>query len=279
MQLAVDEAKRSVSEDRTGRFPAPRVGAVIARDGEVLASAYRGESGRSGAHAEYVLLQEKLVGVDLAGTQLFTTLEPCSKRKPGKTPCAERVAAARGIEVVWIGMYDPNPDIYREGWRLLREAGIQLRDFAPDLRTELTAANVEFLDGFRYRTVDDVTLEDAEVWIPFKANNGNFTVEAAGHTFLTRWLERDESSIYAYDHVSNVALADGARTFGEIDDPSAFVFANYTVSVRENEIVVFRDASRGYLLVKVVEVNAKRRGAEADKLRVIWEVRAAEQDL
>lgn len=276
MRLAVDEAKRSVAEDRTGRFPAPRVGAVLARDGQVLASAYRGEGGRSGAHAEYVLLEEKLAGVDVAGTQLYTTLEPCNKRSETKTPCANRIVAARGIETVWIGMYDPNPDIHREGWRLLRDAGIRLRDFDPDLRAELVAENVDFLDGYRYQTRDSVSLHDAAVWIPFNANNGNFTIEAAGHTFLTHWTECGADSIYAYDEVHNVAPADGAQDFDEIDDPSALPFTSRVVTVHEGAIVVYRDAARGYLLIKVIEVQAKSRGEAADKVRVTWQARSAQ---
>ena len=274
MRLAIDMAKQSVSENRAGRFPVPLVGAVLARDGEVLATAHRGESGE-GDHAEFVLLEHKLKGIDLSGTELFTTLEPCTKRKsPNKTPCAARVVQAKGIERVWIGMYDPNPDVYREGWRLLKDAGIALRDFTPDLRAELAAANSHFLDGFRY-SVQEEHPHDEPFWIAHSANDGRFNIETPGHTFETRWTPRGADSIYALNYAHNVALAKHAQRFEDIDDPSALAFDNYTVAVREGEIVVFRDGRRGYLLVEVCEVHSQNRGAEVDKLGIRWQVRAA----
>jgi diaminohydroxyphosphoribosylaminopyrimidine deaminase/5-amino-6-(5-phosphoribosylamino)uracil reductase len=274
MRLAVDEAKQSVSEERAGRFPVPVVGAVLARGGEVLATAHRGESGE-GDHAEFVLLKRKLKGIDLSGTELFTTLEPCTKRKsPNKLPCALRVVQAGGIERVWIGMYDPNPDVYREGWRLLREAGIALGDFTPELRAELVAANSRFLDGFRY-SIREEHRQGEPFWVAHKANDGSFSVETPGHTFATRWTARSATSIYALDYKHNVALAKHAKGFEDIDDPSALAFDNYTVAVSEGEIVVFRDGRRGYLLVQVLDVHAQDRGAEVDKLGIYWQARSA----
>jgi len=54
-----------------------------------------------------------------------------------------------GVARVWMGRYDPNPKTNREEWRLLRDAGVELRDFDADLRSELVAVNAVFLDGFR----------------------------------------------------------------------------------------------------------------------------------
>jgi pyrimidine deaminase RibD-like protein len=76
MRLAIDLAARCVSEE--GKV-SPMVGAVVVRDGAVLASAFRGEM-KAGEHAEYTLLERKLQGVDLEGATLYSTLEPCTHR-------------------------------------------------------------------------------------------------------------------------------------------------------------------------------------------------------
>ena len=53
-RLAIDEARKSVPEN-DGR-PHPRVGAVVVKNGEVLATAHRGEG--EGNHAEYIALEK-----------------------------------------------------------------------------------------------------------------------------------------------------------------------------------------------------------------------------
>ncbi|HEX4492819.1 MAG TPA: hypothetical protein VH914_16555, partial [Acidimicrobiia bacterium] len=105
---------RSVVEDRDDMRP-PKVGVVIVgSDGQVLGESFRGEfmtPNGSPWHAEAGLLETRLKGVDLTGAVVYTTLEPCSRRGEGKTPCAERLVAA-GVATVVIGIYDPNPNIW-----------------------------------------------------------------------------------------------------------------------------------------------------------------------
>ena len=69
MRLAIDEAKASKAEDERAH---PRVGAVLVRDGKVLASGHRGELG-AGDHAEFTVFEKKVPGIDLTGSTLFTT--------------------------------------------------------------------------------------------------------------------------------------------------------------------------------------------------------------
>lgn len=139
MKLAVELASRCVSEE--GRV-SPKVGAVVARDGVVLAAAYRGEM-KPGEHAEYTLLERKLKDVDLEGATLYSTLEPCTHRNHPKIACTDRVIE-RKLRRVVIGTLDPNATIRGLGELRLQDAGIEITRFEPDLVLQLRELNREF---------------------------------------------------------------------------------------------------------------------------------------
>jgi len=146
MRLAIDEAKKSIVEDKGVH---PYVGAVVAGgDGQVIATAHRGETG-SGRHAEFTVLSKTAEAqVDLADAELFVTLEPCTARGPGKTPCAQRIAES-GIRRVHIGMLDPNPQILGRGETDLRWKRIDVERFPNELIRELEELNDEFVKVHR----------------------------------------------------------------------------------------------------------------------------------
>ncbi len=103
--------------------PNPMVGAVIVRDGEVLARGYHGRYGGLHAEAE-ALLDCKKRGIDPAGTTIYVTLEPCCHH--GKQPpCAQAVIKA-GIRRVVVGMPDEFEPVAGGGVPMLREAGTQV---------------------------------------------------------------------------------------------------------------------------------------------------------
>lgn len=98
MRLALAEAKAAASHDDVP------IGAVIARDGEVVAAAGNERELRADAtaHAEVLAIRaagEALGGWRLPGCELFVTLEPCAM-------CAGAIVLARLPRVVY-GAADP----------------------------------------------------------------------------------------------------------------------------------------------------------------------------
>ncbi len=145
-KMAVALARKSVAED--DGEPHPYVGAVVVKDGHVIATGYRGETGE-GRHAEYCALRkinDDVDNVDLSDCTVYTTLEPCSIRKPGKTPCANRLIKGKVSRVVY-GLGDKDESVY--GHVSLAEAGIDLDLFPKNLIQELIALNKEWSDTLR----------------------------------------------------------------------------------------------------------------------------------
>ncbi len=143
MRLAIELAVKG--EGFTN--PNPMVGAVIVKDGQVIAQGYHHICGD--LHAERDALRDLLeregsVGA-AAGATMYVTLEPCCHT--GKQPpCTEAIVEA-GIKHVVIGSRDPNPLVHGKGVMFLREHGVEVtEDF---LRDECDAINPVF---FKYIT-------------------------------------------------------------------------------------------------------------------------------
>lgn len=114
MDLALVHAK-------SGRpSPNPHVGAVVVKDGELLATGHHERAGAD--HAETAAL--RAAGPRAEGATLFVTLEPCNHH--GRTaPCTDAIIASKVARVV-IGCRDPNPHVDGLGLEALRAAGIEV---------------------------------------------------------------------------------------------------------------------------------------------------------
>ncbi len=116
MRQALELARRGEGYTR----PNPLVGAVVVKDGEVIAEGHHAHYG--GPHAEVVALER--AGEAARGADLYVNLEPCVHW--GKTPpCADRIIAA-GVKRVIIASRDPNPLVNGKGVERLRAAGIEV---------------------------------------------------------------------------------------------------------------------------------------------------------
>ncbi len=116
------EALELAERGRWSAAPNPTVGAVLAKNGVVVARGWHEAPGRD--HAEIACLKDAAAkDVDPAGCTLAVTLEPCAHY--GKTPpCADAIIAA-GIRHVVIGTADANP-VAAGGAAKLREAGVRV---------------------------------------------------------------------------------------------------------------------------------------------------------
>jgi diaminohydroxyphosphoribosylaminopyrimidine deaminase/5-amino-6-(5-phosphoribosylamino)uracil reductase len=100
--------------------PNPAVGALVVRDGIIVARGWTGVGGRP--HAETLALQ---AAGDLArGATLYVTLEPCSHH--GATPPCVDAIISSGIARVVSAMDDPDARVAGRGHARLREAGIEV---------------------------------------------------------------------------------------------------------------------------------------------------------
>ena len=196
-RLAIEEARKSVPEDERIH---PKVGVVVVKDGRVLATAHRGESPQ--CHAEYVALEKKLADLPLAGSTVYTTLEPCTSRHHPKVPCAIRLAERKVARVV-IGMLDPDDRISGRGQRALRKAGIATELFDHDLMTEIEELNRDFIREREYQT--DVTLER--------------------ELFAGKLTAEDEKRLEAEESLAREHLKDHHATHQELATPASAFFA------------------------------------------------------
>ncbi len=106
--------------------PNPMVGAVIVADGRIIGEGFHRTFG--GPHAEVNAIRsvrEKDWHL-LKEANIYVTLEPCSHY--GKTPPCAKLIIDTGIPNVVVGAPDPNPLVAGRGIRMLREAGIDVKE-------------------------------------------------------------------------------------------------------------------------------------------------------
>ena len=197
MRLALREARKGIG--RTS--PNPCVGAVIVKNGSVVAKGYHKKAGTP--HAEIHAL--RAAGEEARGATLYVTLEPCNHT--GKTPPCSHAVAAAGVSRVVVGMGDPNPLVDGSGITYLRQRNIEV--VSGVLEKQCREINYPFI---KYITT-------GMPWITMKAGislDGKLNYERG----RSGWITGPESGI-AVHRLRNVydAIMIGSNT-GKIDNPS-----------------------------------------------------------
>jgi diaminohydroxyphosphoribosylaminopyrimidine deaminase / 5-amino-6-(5-phosphoribosylamino)uracil reductase len=171
--VSLERALELAERGRGTTHPNPVVGAVVARDEEVVGEGWHERKG--GPHAEVAALEA--AGERARGGTLYVTLEPC--RSFGQTPPCTAAVLAAGIVRVVVGALDPNPEA-GGGLEELRAAGVEV---------ELAGGNLAEL-ARRQNEAWRTWIARARPFVTYKAAitlDGRVTVPGS------RWVSGEES--------------------------------------------------------------------------------------
>ena len=120
--------KRALDLAAFGGFnvsPNPLVGAVIVKNGKIIAEGYHEKFGEN--HAEInAISTAKRKNLDLKGATFYVNLEPCVHFDGKKTGSCTDAISESGISRVIVAMRDPNPKVSGKGIYLLKRRGIKV---------------------------------------------------------------------------------------------------------------------------------------------------------
>ena len=137
--------REALSLARQGRAlasPNPMVGAVLVREGEVVGRGFHTYAGLR--HAEIIALEQ--AGERARSATLYVNLEPCAHQ--GRTPPCAGALIQAGVARVVAPIADPNLRVAGNGFRQLREAGIEV-EMALEFAAEAEKLNEPFLHFMR----------------------------------------------------------------------------------------------------------------------------------
>jgi diaminohydroxyphosphoribosylaminopyrimidine deaminase/5-amino-6-(5-phosphoribosylamino)uracil reductase len=101
--------------------PNPMVGALLVRNGRIVAEDYHRKPGTP--HAEALVIRK--AGEKARSSTLYVSLEPCCHTDKRTPPCTKAIIGA-GIKRVVVAMKDPNPKVSGKGIKDLQTAGIEV---------------------------------------------------------------------------------------------------------------------------------------------------------
>jgi diaminohydroxyphosphoribosylaminopyrimidine deaminase/5-amino-6-(5-phosphoribosylamino)uracil reductase len=196
---AIELARRGEGQVK----PNPLVGAVVAREGEVLGEGWHERYG--GPHAE-VRAIEACGGADLRAATLYVSLEPCCHE--GNTPPCTEAILQTGIERVVVASDDPTEKASGRGLGILRDEGIEVLVADGELAARARLLNQPFRKHARV----------GRPWVLFKSAmtlDGKVATRAGD----SQWISGEESRLLAHTWRASVdAVVVGIGT-ALADDP------------------------------------------------------------
>lgn len=173
MRMALEEAVKG--EGWTN--PNPMVGAVIVKDGRVLAKGYHHRYG--GLHAERQAIADCKESME--GATIYVTLEPCCHY--GKQPPCTQAIIEQGFSRVVMGSDDPNPLVAGKGIEILRQHGITVDTGV--LKEECDAVNQVFFHYIKTKT-------------PYVVMKYAMTADGkiATHTGASKWITGEAARLH-----------------------------------------------------------------------------------
>jgi diaminohydroxyphosphoribosylaminopyrimidine deaminase/5-amino-6-(5-phosphoribosylamino)uracil reductase len=205
--------------------PNPNVGAVVARDGEVVGEGRHERYG--GPHAEVNALAD--AGEAARGATLYVSLEPCAHH--GQTPpCTDAIVAA-GVARVVVGSDDPSEKAAGRGLGILRDEGIDVVVPGGELAARARLTNQAFRKHVR----------TGRPWVLFKSAM-TLDGKVATPTGDSKWISGESSRRLAHEWRASVdAVAVGVGT-ALADDPQ--LTARFDGVPRQPRRVVFDSLAR-----------------------------------
>jgi diaminohydroxyphosphoribosylaminopyrimidine deaminase/5-amino-6-(5-phosphoribosylamino)uracil reductase len=201
--------------------PNPMVGAVIIRDGNLVAEGHHGEFG--GEHAEAAALRH--IGGAARAATMVVSLEPCTHL--GKQPPCTEAIIRSGITRVVTGASDPNP-IANGGADRLREAGIAVETGV--LRDDAESQNAAFLHQFKGLKRPFIALKLAT----------SIDARIADRAGSSRWISGPEARDFVHWLRAGFdAIGVGGRT-ARVDDAWLTVRGEVTPRVTPTRVVFTR---------------------------------------
>jgi diaminohydroxyphosphoribosylaminopyrimidine deaminase/5-amino-6-(5-phosphoribosylamino)uracil reductase len=194
--VSLERALELAERGRGTTHPNPVVGAVVVRDGAVVAEGWHERKG--GPHAEVVALDA--AGERARGATLFVTMEPCAHH--GTTPPCTEVVLRAGVAKVVAGSLDPNPEA-RGGLDVLRDAGV----------------DVELQDSFAARAQNEAWRTWVSLRRPFVVLKLALTLDGRVSVPGASWISGEASRRRVHELRAQVdAVAVGMGTV-RADDP------------------------------------------------------------
>lgn len=219
--------------------PNPMVGALIARDGEVISEGWHSAYGEPHAEVEAI----RAAGdQDLTGATIYVSLEPCCHT--GKQPpCTDAIIAA-GIGRVVVASDDPTEKASGRGLGILRDEGIEVEVADGDVALRARRLNQPFRKQAR----------TGRPWVLFKSAmtlDGKVATRAGDSKWISSTQSRERAHHWraACDAVAvgiGTALADDPQLTARIPDVA-----------RQPRRVVFDSLARLPLDAQLVQAAAE----------------------